>query len=105
MSRQETITTLLIQNFNPVFLEVLNESHKHSGPKSETHYKVVVVSSAFEKESLINRHRLINGALKRVFDEGMHALSIIAYSPAEWKAKGGVVPASPPCMGGSKNEN
>ena len=84
-------------------LDVANESHMHSVPKnSETHFKVTVVSAAFEGKTLVARHRLVNGLLKDELAGGVHALSIHAYTPSQWSERGGEIPQSPPCRGGSK---
>jgi len=41
-------------------LEVINESHKHNVPEgAESHFNVVIVSSAFEGKKLLTRHRLL----------------------------------------------
>lgn len=37
---QETIESRLTENLLPVHLEVINESHMHSGPAKESHFKV-----------------------------------------------------------------
>lgn len=37
---QETIEARLTEALSPVHLEVINESHKHSGPAKESHFKV-----------------------------------------------------------------
>jgi hypothetical protein len=34
---------------------------------------------------------------------GLHALTITSRTPGEWQKNGGV-PASPPCLGGSKTK-
>ena len=52
-------------------LEIIDESHKHAGHAamsshgraSETHFKVVIVSDAFEGKQLIERHREVNNLL------------------------------------------
>ena len=62
---------------------------------------MVVVSEQFEGKPLIARHRLVNTLLKEELEGGVHALSIIAKTQAQW-AKDNVVPESPLCMGGSK---
>jgi len=75
-----------------------NESDRHSVPSgSETHFKIVAVSSAFESLSLIQRHRLINHILASEFSNGLHALSLNLYTPSEWLKKSKVPPISPPC--------
>lgn len=88
--------------FSPVHLEVLNESSGHNVPPgSETHFKVVVVSEAFEGAKLIDRHRVVNGALAEELAGSVHALSIVAKAPSQWAASAEVAP-SPKCLGGSK---
>ena len=51
-------------------------------------YSVVIASPRFEGVPLLERHRLVNAALK---DElaTIHALSIKAQTPAQWAAAGG----------------
>lgn len=92
----------LVDAFEPIALQVIDESHGHSGNRVETHFKVVVVGPAFEGLSLVKRHRRINEALAAELSGGVHALSIFAYTPQQWEARDGDVPVSPPCRGGSK---
>ncbi len=87
----------------PVHLEVVNESHKHSVPEnSETHFKITVVSERFNGKPLVARHRLVNELLKDEIMAGVHALALHTRTPDEWFDQGGVSPESPPCLGGSK---
>lgn len=102
MSMHQRIHDKLVDAFTPAALEVINESHMHSGPATESHFKVVVVSDGFEGVPLVRRHRLVNQALADELAGGVHALSIHAYTPAQWADRGGEIPASPPCRGGSK---
>ena len=45
---QDMIQVKLQQQFEPNFLEVINESHQHNVPEgSESHFKVVIVSQQF----------------------------------------------------------
>eukprot|EP00968_Pinguiococcus_pyrenoidosus_P010811 scaffold870_cov268-Pinguiococcus_pyrenoidosus.AAC.13 len=100
---QRTIETKLAESLEPSFLEVLNESSSHNVPPgSESHFKVIVVSSAFDGVSLIQRHRLVNHALKDELENSIHALSIVAKTPEQWEAAGmDSVAPSPACRGGS----
>ena len=80
----------LTQTFEPIHLEVIDESHKHRGhqgtkEKENTHFHVIIVSKTFENESLISRHRRINNALKTAFNHQLHALKITAKAPTEWQ--------------------
>lgn len=99
---QQQIERKLREKLAPLVLEVVNESSMHSVPAgSETHFKVTVVSGAFEGVSLVERHRLVYAALGEEMRSGLHALAITSRTPAEWD-RNEAVPASPPCLGGSK---
>lgn len=103
MTIQETIQQKIQAAFNPLHLEVINESDKHNVPKgSESHFKLVVVSRAFEGESLIARHRRVNKVLAEELEGGVHALALHTLSPEDWFNRGGTVADSPECLGGSK---
>ena len=98
MNKQETITQKLNQAFSPEHLEVLNESHMHSGPNTESHFKVVIVCDDFKGKMLIARHRLVNKVLEEELNGEVHALALHTMTMDEWFEKGNA-PASPPCAG------
>ena len=84
-------------------LEVVNESNNHSEPPgSESHFRVVLVSGAFAAMTRIKRHRQVNTWLAEELAGPVHALSIHAFTPDEWRARFGTASLSPPCLGGSK---
>lgn len=92
-----------LKTIEPVHMEVINESHMHSVPKnSETHFKVIVVSSRFEGQTRINRHRILNELLKEEMAGPVHALSLKLYTPQEWNKLDNMVLISPDCRGGSR---
>lgn len=102
MTRRERIENALTLALVPTHLEVVDESHMHSVPKgAETHYKVVIVASAFEGERAVARHQRVYKALREELASGLHAVAITSRTPAEWAASPeGLV--SPACAGGSK---
>ena len=101
MPVQQQIESKLRARLVPSVLEVTNESMSHNVPPgSETHFKVVVVSQAFEGKTLVERHRVIYELLADELRGGVHALAITSRSPAEWE-KSDAVRSSPPCLGGS----
>lgn len=105
MSIASTIHDKLVDRLVPVALQVINESRMHAVPKdAETHFKVLVVSHAFEGKSLLQRHRMVHDILSEELDGGVHALAIHAYTPDQWTAHGGEIPRSPPCLGGGRAE-
>ena len=98
---QSIIENKLTETLAPEFLDVINESHMHSGPATESHYKVVAVSKAFKGKMLIARHRMINAALADELQQ-IHALALHTMTPDEYFEKAGKVADSPQCEGGSK---
>ena len=94
----------LQKHLSPVFLEFVNESSKHgSGHGAESHFKVLVVSAKFEGISLLDRHRMVNDAVKDGSTNiPVHALSVSAKTVAQWEAAGGKLPmhSTPNCAGG-----
>jgi BolA protein len=92
-----------LQVFSPLYLRVENESHLHSVPAgAESHFKITLVSLHFEGKPLLQRHKAVYAALADMQKE-VHALALHTLTPAEWQAKGGAVPDSPLCHGGSKS--
>ncbi|XP_060756980.1 bolA-like protein 1 [Neoarius graeffei] len=102
---EASIRTKLTQALDPEHLEVLNESHMHAvPPDSESHFRVLVVSSRFEGLSLLQRHRLVNEALSHELSSSVHALAIQAKTPQQWSSNPSLA-QSPPCLGGSKHDS
>ena len=102
MKVESEIHRKLHEALAPVHLDVQNESGMHNVPKgSETHFKVLVVSSAFEGLGPVDRHRKVNALLAAEFAAGMHALSLRALTPSQWEGEQAPF-ESPRCLGGSK---
>ena len=102
---QQEIEQQLQQQLSPVHLEVLNESHQHSvPPNSETHFKVILVSAAIDGKRKVARHQQVYAALAAQLEGPVHALALHTYTPAEWQQRQQEAPASPQCLGGSKND-
>jgi len=99
MSIEQSITTKLTAAFSPSFFEILNESHGHASGTAESHFKVTLVSSAFEGKRLVQRHQSIYGLVADELAGELHALALHTYTPEEWADKGGS-PESPNCLGG-----
>jgi BolA protein len=88
MSTKDVIINKLREAFVPESLDVTDESHLHEGhaghrPGGETHFRVNIVSPAFEGKSRVERHRMINAALAAELAGTVHALAIKARAPAE----------------------
>jgi BolA protein len=88
MNVAETIRTKLEQSLAPSLLEIVDESHRHAGhsgakPSGETHFNVVIVSSAFTGFTRVARHRMVFEILKELMDAPVHALALSTHTPEE----------------------
>jgi BolA family transcriptional regulator, general stress-responsive regulator len=88
MSTRDTIINKLREAFLPESLDVADESHLHEGhaghrPGGETHFRVYIVSAAFEGKSRVERHRMVNATLAAELAGSVHALAIKAQAPRE----------------------
>lgn len=103
MEIQAAIEKKLQDAFDLSHFSVDNESHMHSvPPNSETHFKVVLVSDAFENKRSVARHQLVYGVLADEVQGPVHALAIHTYTTAEWAKANALAPESPNCKGGGK---
>ena len=79
---QPLIERVLQQQFEPTFLEVIDESSQHAGHSGasdsgmNSHFRVRIASSHFENISRVQRHRLVYDSLQEFLDNGLHALAI-----------------------------
>lgn len=91
-----------IKSLSPEFVELINESHNHSVPKnSETHFKLLLVSTEFVGMSRVQRQRKVYDLLAQELKSGVHALTMRLLTPEEYtKLQPDFV--SPSCHGGSK---
>ena len=54
-----------------------------------THFGALVVATEFEGKRLIARHQLVYKTLGALVGNEIHALSITALTPDEWREQGG----------------
>jgi BolA protein len=88
MTIAERIKKKLTQELAPLRLEVVDESAKHKGHAGyreggETHFRVTVVSEAFEGKSRVDRQRMVYATLNQEMAERVHALALTTKAPSE----------------------
>lgn len=87
MTRAETIRSRLAAALAPTALDIEDESHRHAGHAGARdgrgHFRVRIVSAAFEGMSAIARHRAVYAALGELMQTDIHALAIDARTPEE----------------------
>ncbi len=99
---QAVLENKLRRQFEPEFLEVLNESHMHSGPATDSHFRLTLVSRRFDGMSRVVRHQAVYRLLAAELAGGVHALALHLYTSEEWRKRRESIPASPDCRGGSQ---
>ena len=93
MNMADTIRDKLSAAFAPVALEVRDESAMHAGhagarPGGETHFRVHVVSMAFDGLSRVERQRRVYAALADEMKTRVHALALVTQTPSEAASRG-----------------
>ncbi len=93
-----------LQALQPQHIELINESMNHAGyfEGKESHFKLTIVSEAFEGKRSVARHQLIYGLVAPLLTSQsgqVHALAIHAYTPTEWQGQSS---DSPLCAGQNK---
>jgi len=97
-SRAERLNAALTKAFAPTVIEVQDDSARHAGHSGapaggQSHYSVLLVSSAFQGVNRVARSRAVHGALAAEFGPaeqgGMHALGLTLRTPEEHAAEAG----------------
>ena len=101
MTIQHTIEAKLMETFSPERLRIDNDSNRHAGPATDSHYRLVIVSQAFEGNNAVKRQRAVYACLAEEMAGPLHALQMKCLTPAEYDAANGdVTLKAPPCGGG-----
>ncbi|MBY7649482.1 MAG: BolA family transcriptional regulator [Candidatus Liberibacter europaeus] len=85
----EIITNKIQIALYPEELQVINESNLHIGHKpefdgsGETHIRIKIISKSFIGMNKLLRHKKIYELLQTEINNGLHAISIEAFSPEE----------------------
>jgi len=88
MSVAATIESKLRAALQPTRVQVIDESALHKGhaghrPGGQSHFRVEIVSAAFEGQPRIARQRRVYEILADELEAGVHALALKTLTPAE----------------------
>ena len=88
MKTADRIREKISAEFSPDFLDIIDESHLHQGHAGfqeggESHFRLLIVASAFEGLSRLQRQRAVNQCLAEELQSGIHALAMKTRTPAE----------------------
>ena len=94
--RLEAIRTALERELDASHVEIVDDSARHAQHPGAAagggHFHVVVVSERFAGLSPVAAHRLVYGALGALMATEIHALTISALTPEQWRHGGGGPP-------------
>jgi BolA protein len=87
-SLKAAIERKLSSRFAPTHLSIVDESQMHAGHaghsgRSESHFRVEMVSTSFSGKSRVARHRMVNDALAEELRDHVHALALTLRAPDE----------------------
>jgi BolA family transcriptional regulator, general stress-responsive regulator len=88
MSVAATIESKLTAALHPTRVTVIDESELHKGhaghrPGGQSHFRVEIVSAAFDGQSRVARQRRVYEILADELKAGVHALALKTLTPAE----------------------
>ncbi len=88
MSIREGMEHKLVAALSPSHIEIVDESDLHKGhmgarPGGETHFRMTIVSSAFEGLNRVARHQKVHDVLSEELAGPVHALSLALKTPDE----------------------
>ena len=84
----------MIHNMNPTEVTALIEAGFENAAvqvrsEDNTHYEAIVVAAEFAGKRPLARHQLIYKTLGTLMGNEIHALSIRAFTPEEWRQQSG----------------
>jgi BolA family transcriptional regulator, general stress-responsive regulator len=88
MTMAQQLRRKLEAAFQPLKLEIVDESGKHAGhagarPGGETHFRLTIVAAGFAGQSRLARQRRVNEVLAEELKGGVHALAMTVLAPGE----------------------
>jgi BolA protein len=94
--RAQRLNDILTRTFAPAILQIQDDSARHAGHAGaqaggQSHYSVLLVSTAFHGVNRVARSRAVHAALEAEFGPaeqgGLHALALTLRTPEEHAAQ------------------
>jgi BolA family transcriptional regulator, general stress-responsive regulator len=80
------IRSAIVRELAPTSIDIVDDSARHAGhagAREGGHFRVTLVSRAFQGRAQLERHRLVYAAVAPLMGRGIHALNIVARTPEE----------------------
>lgn len=89
MSARVDALRAALSALEPSLLEITDDSHKHAGHEGARdgrgHFSLLIVSQRFSGMNPVARHRAVYAAVGELMQTDIHALSMRAYAPEEFR--------------------
>jgi len=87
---REKIEQVLKEKLSAEHVEVIDETAQHAGhpalvQQGGGHYRVTIISERFNGLLPVERHRAVYSLLQEELKSEIHALSIKAFTPDQWR--------------------
>lgn len=81
MTVEQEMKSRLEEAFNPISLDIRNDSHRHAGHagddgSGESHFHITIKAEAFDGMNRVARHRAVYGALGKELTTRVHAIGL-----------------------------
>lgn len=90
MDTRSLIEERIRSAFSPIYLEVIDDSHKHAGHAGAKggggHFSALIVSSKFQDLGLLERHRQVYALFGEEMKQRIHALALKTLTPEQWRS-------------------
>jgi BolA family transcriptional regulator, general stress-responsive regulator len=80
------IRSAIVRELAPTSIDIVDDSARHAGhagAREGGHFRVTLVSRAFQGRAQLERHRLVYAAVAPLMGRGIHALNVVARTPEE----------------------
>jgi BolA family transcriptional regulator, general stress-responsive regulator len=80
------IRAAIVRELAPTSIDIVDDSARHAGhagAREGGHFRVTLVSRAFQGRAQLERHRLVYAAVAPLMGRGIHALNVVARTPEE----------------------
>lgn len=87
MQLLDEIKNRLVDNLSSAKVEIIDQSHQHSGhgaPDKGSHFNAIIISEDFSGLNLVQRHQKVYKILGKDMGSRIHAFSMKTFTPKEF---------------------
>lgn len=77
----------MVEHIKDKILAVLPDATIYIYNPDDKHFQGIVISPSFAGMPLVKQHQFVMNALKRDFEDAVHALALKTFTPEKWEAE------------------